>query len=50
MSTDPKKRGLGRGLAALLGESAIEAAGECTGAGAGHSPAPRPRAASMRAR
>ena len=27
MSTDPKKRGLGRGLAALLGESAIEAAG-----------------------
>lgn len=27
MSTDPKKRGLGRGLAALLGESAIDAAG-----------------------
>ena len=27
MSTDPKKRGLGRGLAALLGEAAIEAAG-----------------------
>ena len=27
MGTDPKKRGLGRGLAALLGESAIEAAG-----------------------
>ena len=27
MSTDPKKRGLGRGLAALLGESAVEVAG-----------------------